>query len=185
MTPRKGTYNKEELLACGHGTLLEKDSPRLPVGRMLMIDRVTKINRDGGTHGRGELVAQLDINPNMWFFDCHFLGDPVMPGCLGLDALWQLTGFYLAWLGYLGQGRALGADNVRFSGEVSPQANLVEYHLHIQRIVNSSLVVAYAGATVSVDDTIIYSAKKIRAGVLIAQQKENSSMKNSQPKPSK
>ena len=167
MNDRKDTYNREELLACGNGMLLSKNSPRLPVGQMLMVDRVTKIANSGGDHGRGEIIAELDINPKLWFFECHFLTDPVMPGCLGLDAFWQLMGFYLAWLGYQGQGRALGADNVRFSGEVAPTCKVVRYHLHIQRIVEASLVVGYADATLAVDGNPIYSAKKVRAGVVI------------------
>jgi 3-hydroxyacyl-[acyl-carrier protein] dehydratase/trans-2-decenoyl-[acyl-carrier protein] isomerase len=138
----------------------------MPVGEMMMVDRITKISRTGGEYGRGEIIAELDINPELWFFKCHFLGDPVMPGCLGLDAFWQLTGFYLAWLGHKGQGRALGADNVRFSGEVSPKSKVVKYHLHIQRVVEASLVVGYADAKLLVDDKLIYTARRIRAGVL-------------------
>lgn len=168
MVKRKHSYCKEELLACGRGELFEKDSPRLPVGHMLMADRISRVNADGGKYGRGELIAELDIQPDLWFFGCHFLGDPVMPGCLGLDALWQLTGFFLAWSGYHGLGRALGAENIRFSGEVPPNSEKVRYHIHVRRVLEASLVIGLADATVAVDGKEIYYARKLRAGVVIS-----------------
>lgn len=173
LSKRKNAYTKEDLLACGRGELFETNSPRLPVGHMLMTDRIKSINTKGGKYGRGELIAELDIRPDMWFFGCHFLNDPVMPGCLGLDALWQLTGFYLAWLGYHGQGRALGADSVRFSGEIPPESSIVEYHLHMRRVFELGLTIGLADATVSVDGAIIYRAGKLRAGVVTDRSAQN------------
>ena len=132
-------YNKEELLACGRGNLFGPGNAQLPVDNMLMVDRVTHISSDGGTMNKGELIAELDIHPDLWFFECHFPGDPVMPGCLGLDAMWQLVGFFLGWRGNPGRGRALGAGEVKFTGQILPSHSLVRYHIQMKRVIERSL----------------------------------------------
>ena len=132
---------------------------------MLMFDRITQINGDGGAHGKGYLEAELDINPDLWFFQCHFINDPVMPGCLGLDAMWQLVGFYLGWQGNPGRGRALGSGEVKFFGQVLPTAKKITYNIHIKRTINRSLILGIADGNVSVDGREIYSAEGLRVGL--------------------
>ena len=132
---------------------------------MLMFDRITDIHEDGGPHGKGMVRAELDICPDLWFFGCHFIGDPVMPGCLGLDAMWQLTGFFLTWLGAPGKGRALGCGEVKFTGQVLPDAKLVRYEIDISRVINRKLVMAQSDARMYVDDREIYSARDLRVGL--------------------
>jgi len=162
---KKNAYTREDLLACGHGELFGPNNARLPLPNMLMMDRITHISSEGGAYGKGELVAELDVRPDLWFFQCHFENDPVMPGCLGLDAMWQLLGFYLGWLGHPGRGRALGVDEVKFSGQVLPTASLVRYHLDIRRVVARGLVLGIANGTVSVDGREIYQANNLRVGL--------------------
>lgn len=162
---KKNAYTREDLLACGHGELFGPNNARLPLPNMLMMDRITHISSEGGAYGKGELVAELDVRPDLWFFQCHFESDPVMPGCLGLDAMWQLLGFYLGWLGHPGRGRALGVDEVKFSGQVLPTASLVRYHLDIRRVVARGLVLGIANGTVSVDGREIYQANNLRVGL--------------------
>ena len=162
---KKNAYTREDLLACAHGELFGPNNARLPLPNMLMMDRISHISSEGGAYGKGELVAELDVHPDLWFFQCHFESDPVMPGCLGLDAMWQLLGFYLGWLGHPGRGRALGVDEVKFSGQVLPTASLVRYHLDIRRVVARGLVLGIANGTVSVDGREIYQAHNLRVGL--------------------
>jgi 3-hydroxyacyl-[acyl-carrier protein] dehydratase/trans-2-decenoyl-[acyl-carrier protein] isomerase len=162
---RQSSFTREELLSCGAGTLFGPNTPRLPVDPMLMFDRVTWISDQGGAYGRGEVRAELDVKPSLWFFACHFREDPVMPGCLGLDALWQLIGFFLAWSGHRGKGRALGVEEVRFTGEVLPQAQRVTYQIDVKRVIARKLVMVSGDGVLAVDGQTIYTAKGLRVGV--------------------
>jgi 3-hydroxyacyl-[acyl-carrier protein] dehydratase/trans-2-decenoyl-[acyl-carrier protein] isomerase len=159
------SFSYEQLIASGEGRLFDPDSGRLPLPPMLMFDRITHIHDEGGPHGLGTVRAELDIHPGLWFFGCHFVGDPVMPGCLGLDAMWQLVGFYLTWLRLPGRGRALGAGEVKFSGEVSPDARLVTYEIDIKRVIKRKLVLAIGDGRMLVDGREIYAAKDLRVGL--------------------
>lgn len=165
---RKSFYSREELASCGLGELFGPDTGRLPTGNMLMIDRVIEINNSKGEHGKGYLEAEMDIHPDLWFFDCHFVGDPVMPGCLGLDALWQLCGFFLTWSGCKGKGRALGCGQVKFTGQVLPTAKKITYKLNIKRIITRRLSMVIADGTLSVDGRVIYTAEDLRVGLFIS-----------------
>lgn len=158
-------YSKEELLECGHARLFGAGNAQLPLPNMLMVDRIININDHGGSYGKGEIIAELDIDPSLWFFDCHFEGDPVMPGCLGLDAMWQLVGFYLGWSGGKGRGRALGCGEVKFSGQVLPSHKKITYHIHMKRVIMRQLVLGIADAVMSVDDKEIYHGKDLRVGL--------------------
>ena len=161
----KNSYSFEELLSCGRGELFGPGNAQLPMPNMLMIDRITNISNEGGNYGKGIVQAELDIKSNLWFFDCHFPGDPVMPGCLGLDALWQLLGFFIAWQGNPGKGRALGVNEVRFTGQVLPSAKLVSYQLDIKRVVNRGVSMGIADGVMSVDNREIYKTKDLRVGL--------------------
>lgn len=162
---KPSSFNRDELLSCGHGEMFGPGNARLPIGNMLMMDRITKITEEGGEFGKGEIIAELDINPDLWFFACHFEEDPVMPGCLGLDAMWQLVGFYLGWRGNKGRGRALGAGEVKFFGQVLPGAKKVTYHIQLKRVIERKLVMGIADATMYVDGREIYTAKDLRVGL--------------------
>ncbi len=161
----KRAYSKEELIACGHGDLFGPGNAQLPTDNMLMVDRITHVSSEGGEYGKGELVAELDIRPDLWFFQCHFPGDPVMPGCLGLDAMWQLVGFFLGWRGNPGRGRALGCGEVKFTGQILPEASKVVYKINMKRVIERKLIMGIADGSVSVDGREIYTARDLRVGL--------------------
>jgi 3-hydroxyacyl-[acyl-carrier protein] dehydratase / trans-2-decenoyl-[acyl-carrier protein] isomerase len=162
---RRSSYGFEDLLACAHGRLFGPGNARLPLPPMLMLDRITQISDQGGAFGKGEIDAELDINPNLWFFACHFEGDPVMPGCLGLDAMWQLVGFFLGWKGLPGRGRALSTGEVKLTGEVLPTASRVSFHIDIKRLITRKVNLAIADGFMRVDGQPIYEAQDLRVGV--------------------
>lgn len=162
---QQNSYTYEELLRCSEGELFGPGNAQLPAPNMLMFDRITNVAADGGGNNKGEIQAELDIKPELWFFDCHFKGDPVMPGCLGLDAMWQLVGFYLGWSGHPGRGRALGVGEVKFTGQVLPTAKEVVYQIDIKRIIARGLTLGIADGTMAVDGRVIYTAKNLRVGL--------------------
>ena len=159
------SFSYQQLLASGDGTLFAPNSGRLPAPPMLMFDRITHIADEGGEHGLGQIKAELDVSPDLWFFDCHFKTDPVMPGCLGLDAMWQLVGFFLTWKKLPGRGRALGVGEVKFFGEVTPEAKLVSYVIDIKRVIQRRLIMAIGDAKMLVDGKEIYSAQDLKVGL--------------------
>ncbi|MFD1331368.1 3-hydroxyacyl-[acyl-carrier-protein] dehydratase FabA [Methylopila musalis] len=165
MTERKASYDYEELLACGRGELFGAGNAQLPAPPMLMFDRISEISETGGEHGKGCVRAELDVRPDLWFFECHFKGDPVMPGCLGLDALWQMTGFYLGWLGSEGRGRALGTGEIKFTGQVLPSVKQVVYGVDFKRVVRGRLVLGIADGWLKADGETIYQAKDLKVGL--------------------
>ena len=164
-TVRPSSYSYEDLLTCSRGELFGAGNAQLPAPNMLMLDRITNISDTGGANNKGQIQAELDIKPELWFFECHFANDPVMPGCLGLDAMWQLVGFHLGWLGHPGRGRALGVGEVKFTGQVLPTGKLVKYQINIKRVIARGLVMGIADATMSIDDREIYTAKNLRVGL--------------------
>ena len=163
-SPQK-SYEKEEILDCAEGNLFGPSNGRLPTPNMLMFDRITEINNSKGKYHKGSIIAELDINPSLWFFDCHFKEDPVMPGCLGLDAMWQLVGFYLCWLGNPGKGRALGSSEVKFFGQVLPTAKKVTFKIDMKRVLNLDLTVGIGEGSMSVDGREIYTVKGLKVGL--------------------
>ncbi|WP_240231468.1 3-hydroxyacyl-[acyl-carrier-protein] dehydratase FabA [Devosia lacusdianchii] len=165
MAERQNAFGYEELLAHGRGELPGQMDARLPAPPMLMFDRITSIEAEGGAYGKGYVVAELDLHPDLWFFKCHFIGDPVMPGCLGLDALWQMTGFFLGWSGSPGRGRALGGE-IKFTGQATVDKKLLEYRIDIKRHMRSPLPFGIATGTVKADGEVIYIAENLRVGLI-------------------
>ncbi len=165
MNDRPSSIDYEGLLSCARGEMFGPGNPQLPAPPMLMFDRITEISSDAGSNGLGHVVAELEVKPDLWFFQCHFLGDPVMPGCLGLDALWQLTGFNLGWRGMLGRGRALGVGEVKFTGMVTPKVQLVEYTVDFTRIIDRKLKLGMAHGTMKADGEVIYTATDMKVGL--------------------
>ncbi len=162
---KEDSFNYEKLIECGKGILFGKGNAQLPLPPMLMFDRITHINEIGGEFAKGEVIAELDIESNLWFFDCHFKNDPVMPGCLGLDAMWQLVGFYLGWLGQPGKGRALGVGEVKFTGQVLQTVKKVTYHISLKRLILRKLILGVADGILKADGKLIYEAKDIKVGL--------------------
>jgi 3-hydroxyacyl-[acyl-carrier protein] dehydratase/trans-2-decenoyl-[acyl-carrier protein] isomerase len=171
MAERASSYEYEDLLTCGRGELFGPGNAQLPLPPMLMFERISSITEAGGAHGKGQIVAELKVagNPALdWFFACHFKGDPVMPGCLGLDALWQLTGFFLGWLGAPGRGRALGVGEVKFTGMVTPTTKTVQYVVDLKRVILRRLKLAIAEGVVKADGQVIFAASDLRVGLFEA-----------------
>lgn len=162
---QKDSYSYEDLISCAKGELFGSGNAQLPMPPMLMFDRITHVSADGGAYGKGQIVAEFDINPELWFFGCHFEGDPVMPGCLGVDAVWQLLGFYLGWTGAKGSGRALGVGEVKFTGQVLPEAKKVTYTVDLKRVINRKLVLGIGDGKVEVDGELIYEASGLKVGL--------------------
>jgi len=162
---KQSSYNRDELIQCGYGELFGPGNAQLPLPPMLMFDRIVDISENTGKYGKGQVIAELDVSEKLWFFDCHFHGDPVMPGCLGVDAMWQLVGFYLGWMGGPGRGRALGAGEVKFTGQVTPKNKLITFRVELKRVIMRSLVMGIGDAAMDVDGREIYSAKDLRVGL--------------------
>ncbi len=165
MSDKQNSFNREDLLACSRGEMFGPGNSQLPAPNMLMMDRISHISEEGGEYDKGEIIAELDITPDLWFFDCHFQGDPVMPGCLGLDAMWQLVGFFLGWSGGPGKGRALGVGEVKFTGQILPTAKKVTYRINMKRVVKRKLFMGLADGQVEVDGRVIYTAKDLKVGL--------------------
>lgn len=163
-TPQS-SYTKDELIQCGEGKLFGPGNAQLPLPPMLMFDRITLVTETGGAYDKGVIEAEFDINPDIWFFDCHFKGDPVMPGCLGLDAIWQMLGFYLGWTGAQGSGRALGLGEMKMTGQILPTTKLVKYVVDIKRVINRKLVLGIGDGRVIADGKTIYEAKDLKVGL--------------------
>ena len=169
MSQRPSKYEYEDLLACGRGELFGAGNAQLPLPPMLMFDRISRISEEGGEYGKGQIVAEKEVKPDLWFFDCHFKGDPVMPGCLGLDALWQMLGFFLGWLGAPGRGRALAVGEVKFTGMVLPEVRLVEYCVDLKRVIRHKLVLGIGDGKVKADGETIFTAKDLKVGLFGAE----------------
>lgn len=165
MAKMPNMFDRDALLRCARGELFGPGNAQLPEPPMLMVDRITSITEDGGPDGKGQIVAEFEVKPDSWFFKCHFPGDPVMPGCLGLDALWQLTGFFLGWMGMQGRGRALGVGEVKFSGMVTPAARLIRYTVNLKRVINRKLKLGIADGRVELDGQVIFETKDLRVAL--------------------
>ncbi|MGF1448214.1 MAG: 3-hydroxyacyl-[acyl-carrier-protein] dehydratase FabA [Opitutales bacterium] len=161
----KTAFDREDLLLCAQGEVFGAENGRLPMPNLLMFDRIVSVAPEGGRHGLGQVVAEFDINPDLWFFKCHFVGDPVMPGCLGLDAMWQLLGFFLTWKGCPGRGRALGVGEVRFRGQVQPDAHLVRYIIDVRRVVERKFTLGIGDGVLEADGQPIYHVEGLRVGL--------------------
>jgi 3-hydroxyacyl-[acyl-carrier protein] dehydratase/trans-2-decenoyl-[acyl-carrier protein] isomerase len=170
VTTGPSSLSYEDLIASGEGAMFGPGNAQLPLPPMLMFDRITSITTEGGAYGKGRIVAEYDITPERWFFECHFRGDPVMPGCLGLDAMWQLTGFFLPWSGSPGRGRALGVGEVEFRGQITPDAKLVTYEIDVKRLIRRQLHMIVADGVTKADGVTIYSAKDLKVGMFTAEQ---------------
>lgn len=170
MTARPSSLTHEDLIASGEGRLYGPTFAQLPLPPMLMFDRITSITEDGGAYGKGKMVAELDVRPGLWFFDCHFRGDPVMPGCLGLDAMWQLVGFYMCWMGGPGKGRALGVGQVELRGQITPRNTLVRYEIDVKRVILRKMALCVGDGQTFVDGKPIYSAKDLKVGLFSPEQ---------------
>ncbi len=168
----QSSYDYDELIESGTHSLFGQGNAKLPLPPMLMLDRINHISDTGGEYDKGKIIANLDITPSLWFFECHFSGDPVMPGCLGLDAMWQLVGFWLGWSGSPGRGRALGVGEVKFSGQVTPDIKNVRYEIDIKRVVRRRLVLGIADGKMFADDELIYKSKDLRVGLFVPQDGE-------------
>lgn len=166
----QNSYDLQGLLSCARGELFGEGNAKLPMPPMLMMDRIVNISDKGGSADKGEIHAEFDINPDLWFFKCHFLGDPVMPGCLPLDALWQLVGFFLGWMGGLGRGRALGVGEVKFAGMILPTAKKVSYYIDMKRVILRKLVLGIADGIVQVDGKQVFEAKDLKVGLVTDEQ---------------
>jgi 3-hydroxyacyl-[acyl-carrier protein] dehydratase / trans-2-decenoyl-[acyl-carrier protein] isomerase len=165
MENRRNSFAYEDLLACGRGELFGPGNAQLPLPPMLMFDRITEISETGGPNGKGFVRAELDVKPDLWFFLCHFKGDPVMPGCLGLDALWQMVGFFLGWLGEPGRGRAIATGEIRFTDQVLPSVKKVVYGVDFKRVMRSKLVLGIADGWLEADGKVIYKASDLKVGL--------------------
>jgi 3-hydroxyacyl-[acyl-carrier protein] dehydratase / trans-2-decenoyl-[acyl-carrier protein] isomerase len=165
MATQKSSYDYEELLTCGRGEMFGPGNAQLPAPPMLMFDRITDVSETGGAFDKGYIRAEFDVKPDAWFFPCHFIGNPIMPGCLGLDAMWQLTGFYLGWLGEPGYGMALSTGEVKFKGMVTPKTKLVEYGIDFKRVMRGRLVLGIADGWVKADGEQIYTASDLKVGL--------------------
>jgi 3-hydroxyacyl-[acyl-carrier protein] dehydratase/trans-2-decenoyl-[acyl-carrier protein] isomerase len=175
MAERRQAFEFEDLLACGRGELFGPGNPQLPLPPMLMFDRITHIAGTGGEHDKGQVVAELEVKPDLWFFPCHFKGDPVMPGCLGLDALWQMLGFFLGWMGGQGRGRAIGVGEVKLTGMVTPTVKKLEYVIDLKRVIMRRLILGIADGHLKADGDTIYVAKDLRVGLFGATSGEGAS----------
>jgi len=169
----KSSFTYEELIQCGHGELFGPGNAQLPLPPMLMFDRIAEISSEGGAHGKGIIVAELDIKPDLWFYDCHFEGDPIMPGCLGLDALWQMTGFFLGWQGLPGPGRALGVGEVKFAGEVKPEGKLLRYQVDVKKLIKRGVALAIADGLAELDGETVYTTTGLKVGLFPPSKEES------------
>jgi 3-hydroxyacyl-[acyl-carrier protein] dehydratase/trans-2-decenoyl-[acyl-carrier protein] isomerase len=165
MSERRTSFSYEDLLACGRGEMFGAGNPQLPLPPMLMFDRITEISETGGENGKGYIRAELDVKPDLWFFQCHFKGDPVMPGCLGLDGLWQLVGFFLGWSGGQGRGRALGTGEIKLTGQILPTMKKVIYGIEFKRVMRSKLVLGIADGWLSADGQLVYRVSDLKVGL--------------------